>query len=170
MKKLSLSLTAALVSAALLAGCTNTNVKTQSTDGYRNNNIYTKNQGYYKRLDVGTTNPAAGTATTKFSDVPSTEWFAANVQWASDIGLVDGYPDGTFQPNKSMTRAEVIKLIKSLSDKGYITAPAGGTTTTPGGTTTTTPGGTTTTPGGTTTTTPGGTTTTTPGGTTTTTP
>ncbi|MUG71626.1 hypothetical protein GNP93_13195 [Paenibacillus validus] len=162
MNKVSLSLTAVVVSVSLLAGCSangTNNVRSQSTN-YRHHNMVNQNRGLVRPLDAATTpgnttTTPSDTAQHKFSDVPSGEWYAESVQWSSNLGIIDGYPDGTFQPDKSMTRAEVIKVIKSLADKGYIVIPSG---TTPGGTTTT-PGGTTTTPGGTTTT-PGGTTTT----------
>lgn len=153
MNKVSLSLTAVVVSVSLLAGCSangTNNVRSQSTN-YRHHNMVNQNRGLVRPLATtpgNTTTTPTDTAQHKFSDVPSGEWYAESVQWSSNLGIIDGYPDGTFQPDKSMTRAEVIKVIKSLADKGYIVIPSG---TTPGGTTTT-PGGTTTTPGGTTTT------------------
>ncbi|MBB4823256.1 hypothetical protein HNO89_000474 [Sporosarcina luteola] len=42
----------------------------------------------------------------------------------SDAGIITGYPDGTFQPNKTLTRSDVVKLMgKWLVSKGY-TVPA----------------------------------------------
>ncbi|HEY0827871.1 MAG TPA: S-layer homology domain-containing protein [Bacilli bacterium] len=34
-------------------------------------------------------------------------------------GVMRGYPDGTFRPNRLVTRAEAVKMIQSLSDKSY---------------------------------------------------
>jgi len=42
-----------------------------------------------------------------FSDVPSREWYAAYVNWATGLGIVQGYPDGTFRPNGLITREEM---------------------------------------------------------------
>ncbi|BAQ09953.1 surface layer protein [Bacillus sp. OxB-1] len=38
----------------------------------------------------------------------------------SDAGIITGYPDGTFQPNKTLTRSDVVKLMgKWLVSEGY---------------------------------------------------
>ena len=38
----------------------------------------------------------------------------------SDAGVISGYPDGTFQPNKTLTRSDVVKLMgKWLVSEGY---------------------------------------------------
>ena len=42
-----------------------------------------------------------------FSDVASADWYYKAVLWASKSGIVTGYPDGTFAPNKSISRAEM---------------------------------------------------------------
>jgi hypothetical protein len=49
--------------------------------------------------------------TAVFSDLPPTHWAAPYIKAASDQKLVGGYPDGTFLPNKPLTRAEAIKII-----------------------------------------------------------
>ena len=46
------------------------------------------------------------TITTSFSDVPADAWYADAVNTLASLGMVDGYPDGTFRPNASITRAE----------------------------------------------------------------
>ncbi len=58
--------------------------------------------------------PAASSGTTlSFSDVKSTDWFAAYVATAADHEIVRGYPDGTFHPDQPITRAEAAKIIVS---------------------------------------------------------
>ena len=38
----------------------------------------------------------------------------------SDAGVITGYPDGSFLPNKTMTRSDVVKLMgKWLVSEGY---------------------------------------------------
>lgn len=145
MKKKNLTVTAALVSVSLLAGCgTNDADNRNNALGTNQAGMNTANNFYYrnhnantpiKPLDVTGTQGNTGTNPNKFADVPGSEWYYDHVLWGSNLGLIDGYIDGTFQPNKPMTRAEVIKIIRSLADKGYIninqgtggTGGAGGT-------------------------------------------
>ena len=42
----------------------------------------------------------------KFSDVLAYDWFCDSVMKLSNKDIIKGYPDGTFKPNKSITRAE----------------------------------------------------------------
>ena len=55
--------------------------------------------------------PEAGGAAVSFPDVKSSEYYYAPLCWAVDQKIVNGYPDGTFQPNKSITRAELSVMI-----------------------------------------------------------
>ncbi len=48
--------------------------------------------------------------TDKFSDVPSGKWYAPYVGWASEIGLVNGYPGGLFKPDAYLTRQEMAAI------------------------------------------------------------
>lgn len=50
-------------------------------------------------------------ANADFSDVTRTDWFAAAVATAADAELINGYPDGSFQPNATITRAEMAAMI-----------------------------------------------------------
>lgn len=47
-----------------------------------------------------------------FSDVEMNAWYAPYVEAVREIGIVSGYADGTFQPGKSITRAEASKIIQ----------------------------------------------------------
>ena len=49
-----------------------------------------------------------------FSDVNSSDWFYAEVMSAKAAGYISGYPDGTFKPNKVITRQEAAALITTL--------------------------------------------------------
>lgn len=90
-----------------------------------------------------------------YSDLSDDHWAAWAVKYVSDIGLFSGYPDGTFKPNNSITRAEFStvvfkflkleepqllrnkfddcighwaqKYIEKLSDSGYINGYPDGT-------------------------------------------
>ena len=41
-----------------------------------------------------------------FSDVPGDSWYSKAVATLAELGIIMGYEDGTFQPNKPITRAE----------------------------------------------------------------
>ncbi|WP_052158658.1 N-acetylmuramoyl-L-alanine amidase [Halobacillus sp. BBL2006] len=43
---------------------------------------------------------------TGFTDVSQDHWAAEKIKTAQKLGLVNGYPDETFKPDKTMTRAE----------------------------------------------------------------
>lgn len=47
----------------------------------------------------------------KFSDIKSDQWYAPYVNWAASVGFVAGYKEGTFLPNRSVTRAEAATMI-----------------------------------------------------------
>lgn len=51
---------------------------------------------------------------TKFSDA-SDDWYSKAVNYVVGKGLISGYPNGTFKPNDSITRAEFAQMIS-----GYI--------------------------------------------------
>lgn len=55
--------------------------------------------------------------TKSFSDVPSEHWAYDAVTFLSDFDVVNGYPDGTFQPSKEITRAEFSKIIVSVLEQ-----------------------------------------------------
>ena len=45
--------------------------------------------------------------TDKFTDVKANDWFAPYVQAAVETGLFEGYSDGSFKPDKAITRQEI---------------------------------------------------------------
>ena len=72
-----------------------------------------------------TTGDAAGTESTTsvaptFSDVEEGTWYSRAVAWAAASGVVMGYPDGTFGPDRPVTRQEVVsfffRVAKSLGE------------------------------------------------------
>jgi len=46
-----------------------------------------------------------------FSDVPIEYWAYGYIKWAACHGIISGYADGTFHPEASITRAQVVKQI-----------------------------------------------------------
>jgi hypothetical protein len=56
-----------------------------------------------------------------FGDVkPDTDWFYKAVASMTALGLVNGYPDGTFRPNATITRAELTKMVKAFADYTHL--------------------------------------------------
>lgn len=50
----------------------------------------------------------------KFSDLPETAWFYADVSKAVSAGIMGGYPDNTFRPNNPITRQEAASVLTRL--------------------------------------------------------
>ncbi len=55
-----------------------------------------------------------------FPDVPENKWYAAAVGWAQSKGLVNGFEDGTFRPEESVTVEQLATLLNNYAkQKGY---------------------------------------------------
>jgi nucleoid-associated protein YgaU len=46
-----------------------------------------------------------------FRDVPENYWAKLSIEQLATLGIITGYPDGTFRPNGTITRAELTTLI-----------------------------------------------------------
>ena len=70
----------------------------------------------FDKLVAGTGNP--------FSDVPATHWAQGAIDSAAAKGWVTGYPDGSFKPERKITRAEVVnitnKMLDRFADKNFV--------------------------------------------------
>ena len=55
--------------------------------------------------------PDTQSTSTRFSDVPSSAYYAAPVRWASDNGIVYGTSDTLFSPNASVTREQICAML-----------------------------------------------------------
>lgn len=55
-----------------------------------------------------------GVFAAEFPDVPETESAHEAIDVLSDFGIVNGYPDGTYQPDKNVTRAEMTALLMRM--------------------------------------------------------
>jgi N-acetylmuramoyl-L-alanine amidase len=64
---------------------------------------------------VQITVPAAATAK-PYPDVDSERWSAAKIAFARDNKIVTGYQDGTFAPEKPVTRAELLAVLKRAAE------------------------------------------------------
>ncbi|VEJ34406.1 Endo-1,4-beta-xylanase A precursor [Aedoeadaptatus ivorii] len=75
---------------------------------------------FRRLLDQGT---FIGSNSTAFRDVRSGDWYASDVDRLSTLGVISGYPDGSFRPNASVTRAEfasvAAKFVSAKSGQGF---------------------------------------------------
>lgn len=59
-----------------------------------------------------------------FSDLATDAWYMASVRKMAGLGVLNGYEDGTFRPNKALTRAELVAiLVKWQHGKQTAAAP-----------------------------------------------
>jgi N-acetylmuramoyl-L-alanine amidase len=58
------------------------------------------------------------TSTSPYSDVETSRWSAAKIQFARDKNIVSGYKDGTFRPTQPVTRAELMAVLRRASEFG----------------------------------------------------
>ena len=61
------------------------------------------------RLEGVTSAEAAG-----FGDV-NDEWYATAVNWAANVGVVNGYEDNTFRPNQPITREQLAAILMNYA-------------------------------------------------------
>ncbi|MCD2435181.1 S-layer homology domain-containing protein [Acidaminococcus sp. NSJ-142] len=65
---------------------------------------------------------ATAFAANPFSDVPAGSWAYGAVAKLAAAGIVDGYPDGTFKGERTMTRYEMAQIVAKALAKGAIGA------------------------------------------------
>lgn len=61
-----------------------------------------------------------------FTDVADGDWYAQAVNWAASVGVVNGFDDGTFQPNAAITREQLAAILCNYAQyKGFDTSASG---------------------------------------------
>lgn len=53
----------------------------------------------------------------RFFDVPADHWAVASIDSAAAKGWVSGYPDGSFRPERKITRSEVVSITNIMLDR-----------------------------------------------------
>ena len=66
-------------------------------------------------LALATGITASASAANPFSDVPAGHWAYASLAKLAAAGVVEGYPDSTFQGDKLMTRYEMAQIVKAMA-------------------------------------------------------
>ena len=60
-------------------------------------------------------------AKASFSDVSRDAWYYESIANAVEYGWIGGYADGTFRPNKPITRAEVVSITNRMLNRSFDT-------------------------------------------------
>lgn len=74
---------------------------------------------------VITTLPVSHAEAAGFPDVSEGEWYYDNIKKLSDLGILNGYPDGTFRPNANLKRAEFLHMVVTVAEIWSDKAPTG---------------------------------------------
>lgn len=67
--------------------------------------------------------PFTPPVTPSFSDVPTSHPFYAEIEWMADLGISEGYPDGTFRPGDTVTRQAMSAFMYRAAEEPPFTAP-----------------------------------------------
>lgn len=67
--------------------------------------------------------PGTVAAEKSFTDVSAGKWYYQAVMWAAENGIVTGYGDGSFAPDRSVTREQMVTMIyRYVKSKGLPTS------------------------------------------------
>ena len=67
-------------------------------------------------ISVNESSSSAG----QFSDVSENDWFYDIVGTAVDLGIIEGYDDGTFRPAQTVNRAEALKMMLEANNEAAV--------------------------------------------------
>lgn len=59
---------------------------------------------------------AASLCAAAYSDVPQDVWYEEYVSALSDLGIISGYPDGSFRPGDTVTTGQFIKMLAESAE------------------------------------------------------
>ncbi|MBQ6676846.1 MAG: S-layer homology domain-containing protein, partial [Clostridia bacterium] len=69
---------------------------------------------------------AESSAPSPFKDTEPNTWYSPYVAWAADLGVVNGFPDGTFRPYEAITREQMAAATDRFLNATGLNAIAGG--------------------------------------------
>jgi len=64
-----------------------------------------------RALDAEATAELLSSGQSMFSDIPASHWANGYINYAASVGYVNGYPDGTFGPDRNISYAEIITIL-----------------------------------------------------------
>ena len=104
-----------------VATLNNAGVITDSSNGYfRPNEAITRAELAAMLAKFSETTGAAN----YFNDVSASHWAANAIAICAKLGWINGYPDGTFRPDKNVTRAELMAMINRATGRAPKSADA----------------------------------------------
>ncbi|MDI6817006.1 MAG: S-layer homology domain-containing protein [Actinomycetota bacterium] len=84
-------------------------------EGYPNNLFYPDRSmtraEFVKIIILAIGKGAPSASSSHFADVADGFWAKGYIERAKELGIVAGYPDGTFRPNNSISRQEIAKIV-----------------------------------------------------------
>ena len=69
------------------------------------------------RFEVLNPDAKSDVKSVSFKDVSASYWAAPYIKTAADNGWINGYPDGTFKPTASITRAETVTMVNRMLNR-----------------------------------------------------
>lgn len=95
-------------------------ISLQKIDGYENNTILPDNlitRAEFSKILVEAMNIDKNSSGNSiyFKDVNPSDWFYDYVTTMKELEIIDGYDDGTFMPQKNISRAEMLAMIVRIS-------------------------------------------------------
>lgn len=89
-------------------------VDTAKGGAFRPNEAITRAELAAMLAQFSDTKPVKGV---KFSDVSAEHWAYEAIAIAAKMGWIEGYPDGTFRPDATITRAEMMTLVNRALER-----------------------------------------------------
>lgn len=101
-------------------------IKAKAPTGQKIGDRIVLRQTFYRGVSMGTyyiyewkvpsgktpnTPSSPSNQTSAFTDLPTSHWAYDNIMEMAELGILDGYSDGTFKPNKTISRAEFSKIL-----------------------------------------------------------
>lgn len=62
----------------------------------------------------------------RFTDVPASYWANGYIMKAASLGIINGYQDGSFKPNNTVTYEQAVKMVVSAMGLGEFAEKDGG--------------------------------------------
>ena len=72
---------------------------------------------YYNPTAADNYNSGSTANTTGMGDVDSYSWYTGAANWAVSAGVINGYEDGTFHPNDTITREQLCAIVSNASKR-----------------------------------------------------
>ncbi len=79
---------------------------------------------FLKIILEGSQIPATSEKTLPFTDINQNAWYTSYIHTAYDLGVIEGYEDGSFRPNQTINKAETLKILGKVQNwpvKSFIT-------------------------------------------------